>query len=153
MALLNKIIFYEKLSGIVGCYELYGVRKNTNGDNEIILLDSFGDNKLCAENRHILNSRRDGFILLKCNQRSCIQECFSIALHFLFNLGRNIKATALWFLLGVMLSVSFQRYVPADDFAELCGKSNKGFGVLIHLKRSRELLLLMKITIKMFLKL
>ncbi len=55
----------------------------------------------------------------------------NLFLRFLFNLGRNIKATALWFLLGVLLSALFQRYVPADDFAELFGKSNEGFGVLM----------------------
>ncbi|MCM1298765.1 MAG: permease [Firmicutes bacterium] len=52
-------------------------------------------------------------------------------LRFLFNLGRNVKATALWFLIGVLLSALFQRYVPAEDFAELFGKSNEGFGVLM----------------------
>ena len=55
----------------------------------------------------------------------------NLFLRFLFNLGRNIKATALLFLLGVLLSALFQRYVPADDFAELFGKSNEGFGVLM----------------------
>ncbi|MCM1190666.1 MAG: permease [bacterium] len=52
-------------------------------------------------------------------------------LRFLFNLGRNVKATALWFLAGVLLSALFQRYVPADGFAELFGESNEGFGVLM----------------------
>ena len=52
-------------------------------------------------------------------------------LRFLFNLGRNIKATGGYFLLGVLLSALFQRYVPADKFAELFGKSNEGFGVLM----------------------
>ncbi|MCM1060181.1 MAG: permease [Eubacterium sp.] len=55
----------------------------------------------------------------------------NLFLRFLFNLGRNIKATALWFLVGVLLSALFQRYVPAEDFAELFGKSNEGFGVLM----------------------
>ena len=52
-------------------------------------------------------------------------------LRFIFNLGRNLKATGLYFLLGVLLSVLFQRYVPADKFAELFGKTNEGFGVLM----------------------
>ncbi len=43
-------------------------------------------------------------------------------LRFLFNLGRNIKATGLWFLVGVLLSALFQRYVPADKFAALFGE-------------------------------
>lgn len=52
-------------------------------------------------------------------------------LRFAFNLGRNIRATGLYFLIGVLLSALFQRYVPADRFAELFGKSNEGFGVLM----------------------
>ncbi|MCM1091661.1 MAG: permease [Muribaculum sp.] len=55
----------------------------------------------------------------------------NLFLRFLFNLGRNIKATAFWFLVGVLLSALFQRYVPAKDFAQLFGKSNEGFGVLM----------------------
>ncbi len=55
----------------------------------------------------------------------------NLFLRFLFNLGRNIKATGLYFLLGVLLSALFQRYVPAEDFAALFGKTNEGFGVLM----------------------
>ena len=55
----------------------------------------------------------------------------NLFLRFVFNLGRNIKATGGYFLLGVLLSALFQRYVPADGFAELFGKSNEGFGVLM----------------------
>ena len=55
----------------------------------------------------------------------------NLFLRFIFNLGRNIKVTGLYFLLGVLLSALFQRYVPADKFAELFGKTNEGFGVLM----------------------
>lgn len=55
----------------------------------------------------------------------------NIFLRFLKNLGRNIKATAGYFLIGILLSALFQRYVPAESFAELFGKSNEGFGVLM----------------------
>lgn len=51
-------------------------------------------------------------------------------LRFLKNLGRNLKATGFYFLLGVLLSALFQRYVPAEGFADLFGK-NEGFGVLM----------------------
>lgn len=51
-------------------------------------------------------------------------------LRLLKNIGRNIRATGPWFLLGVVLSALFQRYVPADAFASLFGE-NKGFGVLM----------------------
>lgn len=54
----------------------------------------------------------------------------NILLRFLKNFGRNVKATGLYFLLGILLSALFQRYVPADAFANLFG-SNKGFGVLM----------------------
>ena len=45
--------------------------------------------------------------------------------------GRNVKATGIYFLAGVLLSALFQRYVPSDQFAELFGKRNEGFGVLM----------------------
>lgn len=51
-------------------------------------------------------------------------------IRLLKNIGRNFKATGPWFLLGVLLSALFQRYVPANNFAELFG-SNEGFGVLM----------------------
>lgn len=55
----------------------------------------------------------------------------NILLRFLKNLGRNVKATGLWFLLGIVLSALFQRYVPSDAFASLFGKGNESFGVLM----------------------
>lgn len=54
----------------------------------------------------------------------------NIFLRLLKNFGRNVKATGLYFLLGVLLSALFQRYVPTDAFASLFGNS-KGFGVLL----------------------
>jgi len=51
-------------------------------------------------------------------------------LRFLKNLGRNVRATGLYFLIGVLLSALFQRYVPADDFAGLFGE-NEGVGLLL----------------------
>lgn len=52
-------------------------------------------------------------------------------LRFLKNFGRNIRATVPYFLAGILLSALFQRYVPADGFAEIFGKRNEGFGVLM----------------------
>lgn len=54
-----------------------------------------------------------------------------IIMRFVKNLGRNIKVTAPYFLIGVLLSALFQRYVPAEGFAQLFGKNNEGFGVLM----------------------
>ena len=45
-------------------------------------------------------------------------------------MGRNVKATGPWFLLGIALSAAFQRYVPSELVADLFG-SQRGFGVLM----------------------
>jgi uncharacterized membrane protein YraQ (UPF0718 family) len=54
----------------------------------------------------------------------------NILLRLLKNFGRNVKATGLYFLLGIALSALFQRYVPTDAFVNLFG-NNEGFGVLM----------------------
>lgn len=54
----------------------------------------------------------------------------NILLRFLKNLGRNIKATGLYFLLGIVLSALFQRYVPTEAMTALFG-GNEAFGVLM----------------------
>lgn len=54
----------------------------------------------------------------------------NLFVRLLKNIGRNFKATALWFFIGVVLSTLFQRYVPAEFISGLFGK-NEGFGVLM----------------------
>ena len=54
----------------------------------------------------------------------------NLLLRLLKNFGRNVKATGLYFLLGIILSALFQRYVPTDAFVSLFG-NNEGFGVLM----------------------
>lgn len=54
----------------------------------------------------------------------------NLLLRFLKNLGRNVKATGGYFLIGILLSALFQRYVPSDQFAALFGE-HRGFGVLL----------------------
>lgn len=54
----------------------------------------------------------------------------NVFMRLLKNIGRNIKATGVWFLIGVLLSALFQRYVPADAFAGLF-VNNRGFGLLM----------------------
>ena len=53
-----------------------------------------------------------------------------VLMRFLKNLGRNVKATGPWFLLGIVLSALFQRYVPAEAMTLLFG-GNEAFGVLM----------------------
>jgi len=52
-------------------------------------------------------------------------------IRFAKNVWRNMKATGLYFLIGIMLAAIFQRYVPADLFATLFGGGNRGFGLLM----------------------
>lgn len=54
----------------------------------------------------------------------------NLFMRFLKNLGRNIKATGLYFLIGIVLSAVFQRYVPSDAMTALFG-GNEAFGVLM----------------------
>ena len=54
----------------------------------------------------------------------------NLFMRYIKNFGRNVKATGPWFLLGILLTALFQRYVPADGFARLFGRKN-GFGVLM----------------------
>lgn len=54
----------------------------------------------------------------------------NLLFRLLKNFGRNVKATGLYFLFGIILSALFQRYVPTDAFVSLFG-NNEGFGVLM----------------------
>ncbi len=54
----------------------------------------------------------------------------NIFMRLLKNIWRNIKATGVYFLIGIALSAVFQRYVPSEIFAGLFGR-NHGFGVLM----------------------
>ncbi len=54
----------------------------------------------------------------------------SLPMRFLKNLGRNLKATGPMFLLGIVLSALFQRYVPQEVTTTLFG-GNETWGVLM----------------------
>ena len=54
----------------------------------------------------------------------------NVIVRYLKNLWRNVKATGLYFLIGVLLSALFQRYVPAETMAALFG-GNEALGVLM----------------------
>ena len=54
----------------------------------------------------------------------------NMAMRFLKNFGRNMKAAGPWFLFGILLSALFSRYVPAKAFGNLFGEG-QGFGVLM----------------------
>ena len=53
-----------------------------------------------------------------------------IILRYVKKLWRNVKATGLYFLMGILLSALFQRYVPAEAMTALFG-GNEALGVLM----------------------
>ncbi len=54
----------------------------------------------------------------------------SLLLRYLKNLWRNVKATGLFFLFGILLSALFQRYVPQATMEKVFG-GNEAWGVLM----------------------
>ena len=54
----------------------------------------------------------------------------NLFVRLLKNIGRNIRATGLYFLFGIFLSAVFQRYVPQDLMTTFFG-GNEAFGVLM----------------------
>ncbi len=54
----------------------------------------------------------------------------NIFMRFLKNIYRNIKATGLYFLIGILLSAIFQRYVPKEAVTFIFG-GNEAWGVLM----------------------
>ena len=54
----------------------------------------------------------------------------NLLIRYLLNVRRNIRATGLYFLVGILLSALFQRYVPQDLMAKVFG-GNEAWGVLM----------------------
>ena len=54
----------------------------------------------------------------------------NLLIRYLLNVWRNVKATGLYFLLGILLSALFQRYVPQSLLTEVFG-GNEAWGVLM----------------------
>ena len=55
-----------------------------------------------------------------------------LLLRYLKNLGRNVRATGPYFLIGILLSALFQRYVPQDLMTKMFG-GNEAWGPPRHL--------------------
>lgn len=54
----------------------------------------------------------------------------NLLVRYLLNLLRNIRATGLYFLIGILLSALFQRYVPQNVMVNIFG-GNEAWGVLM----------------------
>lgn len=49
----------------------------------------------------------------------------NLLIRYIKNIYRNVKATGLYFLFGILLSALFQRYIPTDLFADLFGRQRQ----------------------------
>ena len=54
----------------------------------------------------------------------------NLLIRYLLNVWRNMKATGVYFLFGILLSALFQRYVPQDLMTKVFG-GNEAWGVLM----------------------
>ena len=54
----------------------------------------------------------------------------NLLVRYLLNFWRNVRATGLYFLFGILLSALFQRYVPQDIMVDVFG-GNEAWGVLM----------------------
>lgn len=54
----------------------------------------------------------------------------NLFIRFMKNIGRNLKITGPYFLLGVFLSALFQRYIPGDFISSIFGKDGR-LGILL----------------------
>lgn len=54
----------------------------------------------------------------------------NMMIRYLLNVWRNVRATGLYFLFGILLSALFQRYVPQDLIEKVFG-GNEAWGVLM----------------------
>lgn len=79
---------------------------------------------------HIFYGDKPFFNFEGFNERESHDTDPNLFLRYLKNFGRNVKATGLYFLFGVLLSALFQRYVPQEIMAGLFG-GNKAWGILM----------------------
>ena len=54
----------------------------------------------------------------------------NLFIRYMLNVWRNVRATGMYFLFGILLSAIFQRYVPSDLMARVFG-GNEAWGVLM----------------------
>ena len=73
---------------------------------------------------------RDFFDFNGFEERASRDTHPNLLVRYLLNIWRNIKATGLYFLFGILLSALFQRYVPQDLMTKVFG-GNDAWGVLM----------------------
>ena len=68
--------------------------------------------------------------IVTCEEKASHYTHPNLLIRYLLNVWRNVKATGLYFLLGILLSALFQRYVPQDLMTKVFG-GNEAWGVLM----------------------
>ena len=79
---------------------------------------------------HFFYRDRDFFDFSGFEERESRDTHPNILIRYLLNIARNIRATGPYFLVGILLSAIFQRYVPQKYMVSLFG-GNEAWGVLM----------------------
>ncbi len=79
---------------------------------------------------HLFFRDKDFFDFTGFTERASHDTHPNLFLRYLLNFWRNIKATGMYFLLGIILSALFQRYIPQDVMINVFG-GNEAWGVLM----------------------
>ena len=79
---------------------------------------------------HIFYKDKEFFDFKDFSERESHDTHPNLLIRYLLNLWRNVKATGLYFIFGILLSALFQRYVPQDMTVDVFG-GNAAWGVLM----------------------
>ncbi len=79
---------------------------------------------------HIFHRDRDFFDFTGFSEQTSHDAHPNPLIRYLLNYRRNVRATGLYFLFGILLSALFQRYVPQDVMVRLFD-GNQAWGVLM----------------------
>ena len=79
---------------------------------------------------HFIYKNQPFFNFTSFEQRASHDTDPNMLMRYLKNFGRNVKATAPYFFVGIFLSVLFQLYVPTEFMTRLFG-GNQAWGVLM----------------------
>ena len=79
---------------------------------------------------HFVYKGRDFFDFKGFSVRESHDTHPNLLVRYLLNLWRNVKATGLYFLFGILLSALFQRYVPQEVMVNVFG-GNEAWGILM----------------------
>ena len=74
--------------------------------------------------------KRDFFDFGSFEEKASHDTHPNLMIRYLLNVWRNVKATGLYFLFGILLSALFQRYVPQDLMTKVFG-GNEAWGLLM----------------------